>query len=287
MRRIKEYRLACLLAVFVCHGLVFQAMADVSYKALAIEQRRNELKNVVIRQVPRTEDKAISSEQAFEQEKKTVTEQLQTITGDEDVKYSIVSGDTVQVNYTDQGKVVSNIYQVNTQGEIAMPLIGQIKLSGMNRGEARTRLNELMGEYIRNPQLNIEINASGKYTILGAAGPGVFELKPDLHLMEALVNAGIDNQRANLTNVLVMRRGKDKPEVLKLNIKKMMRKGDRSDDIALKPNDLIYVPNSLFYDAENFKDKMFSYLADYYTLGGSMILTPKQKKTETNINTTQ
>ena len=57
-----------------------------------------------------------------------------------------------------------------------------------------------------------------------------------------------------------------------LNLKKMIRKGDRSDDIAVKPGDLIYVPNTYFYDFGQFKNKVFDYVLDYYTLGGSTIL---------------
>ena len=68
---------------------------------------------------------------------------------------------------------------------------------------------------------------------------------------------------------------------MKLNLKKMIKKGDRSDDIALKPDDIIYVPDTLLYNFDTFKDKMFTYILDYYTLGGSTIIEQKQKRSNT------
>ena len=62
----------------------------------------------------------------------------------------------------------------------------------------------------------------------------------------------------------------------------MMLKGDRSDNIVVKPNDLIYVPNTLFFDADNFISKMFSFIADYYTLGGSMLIKQNTASTSSN-----
>ena len=222
------------------------------------------------------------SDAALEEEKRLITQQLTVITGDEDTRYIIVSGDTLKVIYKDRGDLASNVYQVNGQGEIAMPLIGNVKVAGMNRGDARSFLNEKLTDYIRDPQLTIEINTSGKYIVMGAAGPGVFNLEPDLSLMDAVIKAGYDSHRANLANVMVMRGGRDKPQILRLNLKKMMLKGDRSDNIAVKPNDLIYVPNTMFFDMDNFTNKVFTYIADYYTLGGATIIKPSSSSSSSS-----
>jgi polysaccharide export outer membrane protein len=258
---------------------ILKANAEVNYHDLKVEQRNYELKRN--EEVRRTSQQASQETiDAAEQEKKLITQQLTAITGDEDTRYTIVVGDTLKVTYKDQNKLVTNVYQVNGEGEIAMPLIGNTKVVGMNRGDARAHLNELLTEYIRDPQLTVDVNTSGKYTVVGAAGPGVFPLEPDLSLMDAILRAGYDAHRANISAIFVMRGDREKPQILRLNIKKMMVKGDRSDNIIIKPNDLIYVPNTLFYDADTFKDKVFDYIADYYTLGGATII--KQRKPSSN-----
>ncbi len=262
-----------LLWIFLC-GMPLARAVD--YRDLAIEQRQKDILEKAQAPDPKEMDKAL------EDEKRIIKDQLSVITGEEDTKYTIVNGDTLQVTYKDQGRDVSGVYQVNPDGEIVLPLIGKTKVSGMNRGEARNSLNTQLAEYIRVPALTVEINAAGKYIVLGAAGPGVFELRPDLSVLEAVINAGYDTRRTNLSTVLVMRGGKEKPEIIKLNLKKMVTKGDRSDDIAVKPGDLIYIPNTFFYDFEAFKNNVFTYITDYYTLGGSTLIQQKQTRNNTN-----
>jgi len=266
--------------ILTMFSAVLKAQAAVNYQELSVEQRAVDLHNLAERNL--SESKPKDSDTALEEEKKLITQQLTIITGDEDTRYVIVPGDTLKIIYKDRGELTSSVFQVNGQGEIAMPLIGNVKVAGLNRGDARGFLNEKLKDYIRDPQLTVEINTSGKYIVMGAAGPGVFTLEPDLSLMDAVIKAGFDAHRANLANVLVMRGGRDKPQILRLNLKKMMLKGDRGDNIAVKPNDLIYVPNTLFFDADTFTNKIFSWIADYYTLGGATII----KQTTSSSSTT-
>jgi len=246
-----------------------QALAAVNYRDLGVEQRRAEIKKIV-------QDKIVpKSDDMYETEKKLLTEQLAIITGEEDTRYSIVPGDTMEISYKDQGQVMKNIYKVNDEGQIVMPLIGAVKVLGMNRGQARAYLTAQIGEYIRRPELVVELNTKGDYIVIGAASAGVYEIQPNLNVMEAILKAGYQSNQANLGNVIVMRGGRSNPTTLKLNLKKMIRKGDRSDNIPVKPGDLIYVPNTFFYDFEQFKVKIFDYILDYYTLGGSTILEQK------------
>jgi len=260
---------------------ILKAQAAVNYQDLSVEERAVDIHNLAQKELPPANAK--DSDAALDEEKKLITQQLTIITGDEDTRYIIVSGDTLKVMYKDQGELTSNVYQVNGQGEIPMPLVGNVKVTGLNRGDARVLLNQKLSDYIRDPQLTLEINTTGKYIVMGAAGPGVFDLEPDLSLMDAVIKAGYNQSRANLANVLVMRGGRDKPKILRLNLKKMMLKGDRSDNIAVKPNDLIYVPNTLFFDADNFTNKIFSWIADYYTLGGAEII---KQSSSSSSNTT-
>jgi polysaccharide export outer membrane protein len=271
-----------LILILLCG--VIKTQAAVSYPDLSIEERAVAIKDLAEKTLP--QEKTQTPDSALEEEKKLIAQQLTIITGDEDTRYVIVTGDTLKVVYKDGGELTSSVFQVNAQGEIAMPLIGNVKVAGLNRGEARALLNQKVTDYIRDPQLTVEINTSGKYIVMGASGPGVFNLQPDLSLMDAIIKAGYDSHRANLANVLVMRGGREKPEIIRLNLKKMMLKGDRSDNIAVKPNDLIYVPNTLFFDIDSFRDKVFSYIADYYTLGGYTILNHTSKSSSTGATTT-
>jgi len=256
-----------ILALF---SVDFKAQAAVNYPDLSVQESAEDIHYQAEKNLK--QENTQTADNALEEQKKLIDQQLTIITGNEDTNYIIVSGDNLKVDYKDRGELTSNVYQVNGRGEIVMPLIGSVKVAGLNRGDARAFLNEKLTDYIRDPQLAIEINTSGKYYVFGAAGPGVFVLQPDLCLMDALFKAGFGESRANLANVVVMRGSRDNPQILRLNLKKMMLNGDRSDNIAVKPNDLIYVPSKLTYITDSILNKLFGYIADYYTLGGNQIL---------------
>lgn len=247
-----------------------KSQATVNYPDLSVQEKAEDIHYIDEKGLQ--QEASRNPEAALEEQKKLIGQQLTVITGDEDTRYTIVSGDTLKVTYKDRGELAGSLYQVNGQGEIPMPLVGDVKVAGMNRGQARAFLNERLEEYIRDPQLTVDINTSGKYYVFGSAGPGVFDLGPDLCLMDALLRAGFSESRANLASVVVMRGSKDNPQILRLNLKKMMVKGDRSDNIVIKPNDLIYVPTKFSYITDSILNKLFGYIADYYTLGGNQIL---------------
>jgi hypothetical protein len=68
--------------------------------------------------------------------------------------------------------------------------------------------------------------------------------------------------------VIVIRGPVEKPLILKLNLKKMVQRGDRTDDILVKPGDFIYVPNSFISNLEKFWNTAYGYLLQWYGLGG-------------------
>ena len=60
-----------------------------------------------------------------------------------------------------------SVYKVNGDGMITMPLIGEIKIEGFNRRQARAQLNMLLKQYIRNPNVEIHVNVAGRYIVAG------------------------------------------------------------------------------------------------------------------------
>ena len=79
--------------------------------------------------------------QPYVRERETIIRQLQIITGDEETKYLIVPGDTLSISFVDRSTKNESVYQVSGKGMITMPLIGEIKIQGLNRKQARDQLS--------------------------------------------------------------------------------------------------------------------------------------------------
>ena len=205
----------------------------------------------------------------FEQEKELIFRQLEVITGDEETKYILVPGDTMTIAYNDRGVKKGAVYKVSSEGKVFLPLIGAVKVGGLNRRQARAILNEMFGQYIRHPNVTISVNTSGRFMVLGSiATPGLYYLQPNLTVMEAILKArGYHRENSNLKNVLLVRGDANNPVVKRLNLWKMIKRGDRSDDVLVKPGDLIYVPDRFVVNIERFTAKVYRHVLAYYGLG--------------------
>ncbi|MCB9747898.1 MAG: polysaccharide biosynthesis/export family protein [Candidatus Omnitrophica bacterium] len=214
---------------------------------------------------PKNEEKDLF-ETYFRRERDLLVNQLEVITGDEETRYIIVPGDTLLISYMDRKDRKVAAYKISGEGKIHMPLIGQVKLTGLNRKQIREKLNALLGEYIKSPNVDVRVNVTGRYMVLGAViDPGLFVLQKDLTLLEAiLIAGGFDEDTANKKSVLVLRGGNDNPVVTRLNLHKMIKKGDRTDNIPIKPGDLVYVPTSFIANLEEFQKTLTRYVAGYY-----------------------
>ena len=61
----------------------------------------------------------------------------------------------IEISFNDRDEVSQALYQVSGEGEVHVPLIGPVKIAGINRAQARSRIDELLKNYIRNPEVKI------------------------------------------------------------------------------------------------------------------------------------
>jgi len=206
----------------------------------------------------------------YDREREQIANQLTLFTENEDTRYIIVEGDTLTISYKDRDQINRAAYKVNQTGEIFIPVCGNVKVSGLNRRQARDRVDQMIREYIREPKAAITINTDGKVMIFGAVNaPGVLEIKPQWTVLEAILSAGgFNRQSAEMSSVILMRGPMEKRSIMKLNLKKLVTRGDGGDNIYVKPGDFIYVPMTFVSNLDAFWGTMSKYLMWWYGLGG-------------------
>jgi polysaccharide biosynthesis/export protein len=130
-------------------------------------------------------------------------------------------------------------YTVNPAGEIQMPVVGTIKLEGLNLTEAHNRIQEMVKEYFTDATISVKI-VNFSVTVLGEVrSPGSFYIYDhDFTVMGALGLAGDLTDYGN-RNVHLVRRSGDGLEFHRLDITD--RQAFNSELYYLQPNDLIYV----------------------------------------------
>ena len=142
------------------------------------------------------------------------------------------------------GRTTQQNYLVDSNGNIDFPVLGVLKLAGLNRIQATTLIKDMLTEYIKNPIVNIR-NVNFKVTVLGeVAKPGSFIIPNErITLIEALGLAGDMNIQANRHNVLVIREENGKKTYTRVDL--TSESVFNSNVYYLVQNDVIYVePNN-------------------------------------------
>ena len=138
--------------------------------------------------------------------------------------------------------------RLNGEGNLSVPLLGSIRLSGLTLSQAAAKLTELYGrDYLVNPRVNIMLlgYAKRRFTMLGQVNrPGSYEMpegSPEgIDLLEAIAMAGGYTRIAAPEKVSV-RRGN---QVLRVDAKRQAR-GSHSA-FTVQPGDTITVGKSIF-----------------------------------------
>jgi len=134
-------------------------------------------------------------------------------------------------------------YLVEQSGNINLPLVGNVKVSGLTTAGITTILETKLSEYLSDPKVNIRI-LNFKISVLGdVARPGSYDITNDhVTLIQALALAGDLNTTGIRSNVLLIREVNGNRETITLNL--TSKKIFNSSYYYLKNNDVIYVqPN--------------------------------------------
>lgn len=153
-----------------------------------------------------------------------------------DNSYILGVGDSLRIS-TFAEPELTNEFEVNSEGEISFPLIGEIKASGLSVVEFKDALvAALQDGYLVNPQVSIELLELRPFYITGEVSePGSYEFVAGMTVINAVILAGGYTRRANQKTIEVRRRVGD--DTKKLDLK---------EDSPIFPGDTIRVKERFF-----------------------------------------
>ncbi len=128
-------------------------------------------------------------------------------------------------------------FNVNDVGQVALPLIGSIKASGLTVSQLAAAITvALQNGYIKNPSVSVEVANNRPFYILGeVVRPGEYPFINGLTITSAVATAGGYTYRANTHRVFI--RGVHDASEHELNV---------TGDLQISPGDTIRVPERFF-----------------------------------------
>lgn len=168
--------------------------------------------------------------------------------------------------------------KIDSSGKIMYPLIGDIQAAELGVFELRDEIQKRLTRYIVNPQVTINITGiqSQKIIVLGEVkNPGVFMMEANMSIMEAVTKAGGMTGNANLNNVLLIRRQNGKAEISALDLKKVLKGDDLSQDKSLHNGDIVYLPSVMIADISWFMGQLGQIISPIVNLESGIVLWPQ------------
>src|SRR3954466_8406536 len=160
--------------------------------------------------------------------------------------YEIGPGDTLSVNTFQEKDLTLDHVEVDASGNILLPLIGSVHAAGLSSAALSTEIqNRLAKRYLRDPQVSVIVTSavSQKVTVEGSVTQaGVFEVKGEMTLLQALAPAKGPNRTAGPGRVVIFRTIEPERKLAVFDVN-AIRRGEMPDPQSLG-DDVVVVPFS-------------------------------------------
>jgi hypothetical protein len=199
----------------------------------------------------------------------------------------IEPGDSIEVVIRRGAGEERSTVTVRDNGRVYIGVL-DVEVKSLTVPEAEIRITEQVATIIRNPRVEVaikqkklQLRKQRVYIIGGGSGVGAgailagvakfADLDRKTTVGQLIAQVGY-NDVAVLDDVRVIRGDARKPEVIPVDIQRLFQYGDRSQDIVLKDNDIVFVPRQRIADWNSFLQKMTPTLN---LLLGSSTLSPE------------
>jgi len=170
-------------------------------------------------------------------------------------------GDTLNI-LIDRYERYSGHYRVQTDGAISHPLIGVYAAQGKTLRQVREDLIQRFSLYLKRPSLSVELIAAEQVSLLEGppqvylfgevTQPGAYPLRPGMTFLQLFAQSGgailqelkdnMGNVRSPGANIRTISIFRTNGETLRVDLERIQKTGDQSENVALLPGDTIFVP---------------------------------------------
>ena len=158
--------------------------------------------------------------------------------------YIVGDSDVIRVNVWKEPEV-SQTAVVRTDGNISLPLINEVKVSGMTPLQIQDMVAEKLKGFLNNPQVTVtvvEIRSKRAFITGEVARPGTYSLNAQTTVLQLIAQAGGFTPFAKTDSIVVLRTEDGRQSRLKFKYKEVIQGKKTEQNIALHPGDTVVVP---------------------------------------------
>ncbi len=159
--------------------------------------------------------------------------------------YVIGAEDVLSINVWKEQELSRQV-PVRPDGMISLPLLGDVKASGLTPLQLQDQLTTDLKKYISDPQVTVIVNQvnSLAFNVVGEVlKPGYYPLTRRMTVLDAIAMAGGFRDFAKVKKIYVLRTEADGKQVrLPFNYKNVVKGKNPNQNIELQPRDTLVVP---------------------------------------------
>jgi polysaccharide export outer membrane protein len=164
--------------------------------------------------------------------------------------YIIGPGDTLQV-FVWRNPELSVSVPVRPDGKISTPLVENMVAVGKTSPQLARDMEAVLSEYVRSPKVNIIVTtAASAFSLVKVVGqvthPSALAYREGMTVLDAVLAVGGLTQFASGNRSRIVRMVNGKETVIHVKIADLVNNGDVSQNVPLKPGDVLVVPQSMF-----------------------------------------
>jgi len=156
--------------------------------------------------------------------------------------YVIGPGDEIRVIVWGKVEGKWNLV-VDRDGNIALPKVGILGITGLTFKELKSLLSKEFSRYYTGFEMNVSLGTLRTmqvYVVGNAKRPGAYTISSLSTLVNALFAAGGPAKMGTMRDIQVKRNGKT---ITHFDVYDFLLKGDKTKDIRLMPEDVIFIPH--------------------------------------------
>jgi polysaccharide biosynthesis/export protein len=164
--------------------------------------------------------------------------------------YIIGAGDSVNIIVWRNPELSMSV-PVRPDGKVAAPLVEEIIAQGKTSTQLARDVEAQLGKYVRDPVVTVLVTGfvgpySEQIRVVGeAAKPQFLNYKKNMTLLDVMIAVGglTDFAAGNSASIL---RTTDGGKQYAVRLKDLIKRGDVTANVEMKPGDILVIPQSLF-----------------------------------------
>jgi polysaccharide biosynthesis/export protein len=168
----------------------------------------------------------------------------------QDYSYIVGPGDNINIIVWRNPELSMSV-PVRPDGKVSTPLIDELVAQGKNSIQIAREIEKLLGKYVRDPVVTVIVTGFvGPYDqqirVVGeAARPQFLPYKQQMTLLDVMIAVGGLTDFAAGNNATILRGGSGNQQY-SVRLKDLIKRGDISANVEMRPGDILIIPQSFF-----------------------------------------